>query len=91
MNNKYNLAEQDVSCRVPDFLNNQFSVIDSLGKQEAIKIKQDSVNRIGIVAEGMEGKVIFSNCLNFMNSNALKKIAIAQFKSELKTTRHYFK
>ena len=90
-NRKFNLAAEDVSCRLPDFMYSHYAVIDSLGKIEAIKIKQDSVSRIGRVAEGMDGKVILFHCIRSMNSKALRKIAKARYLWDVKILKQDFR
>lgn len=64
-----------------------FDIIDSLAKIEAVRIKQDPVASVGMVAEGMEGKKIIYNCMQFMNGKELNRIARSRFRSEVKTVK----
>lgn len=76
------LWEEDVDCRVPDYLYTQKKVIDSLARKEAGKIIQAEAARNYQRAEGMEGKRIISTCIAFYNSTELDKIARAQLKAD---------
>ncbi|WP_157600510.1 hypothetical protein [Rufibacter sp. DG15C] len=75
-NKKLDLADDDVSCRPPDWLYSEGDAIDSLVLREVKKIRLDSLDRAQYqVAEGMDGKHVISSCLTFYNSQALETSA----------------
>ena len=61
-------------------LGNGYVMIDSLTKINEQKMKLDSLNSIGRVAEGTEGKKVLSTCLCNYNSKWLDSIAKSEFK-----------
>ena len=81
------LSDEDASCRVPDYMIMQMDVIDSIARIEVNKVKLDSVNRAGQVAEGMDGKRIIDHCLELYQSKHLEKYAIARFRQDEKSLR----
>lgn len=81
------LAKEDVSCRVPDYLFMEMNVIDSLAKAEIIKLQLDSFNRAGRVAEGMDGKRTIIHCLEQYQSKKLNSFAKNRFHKEGKRLR----
>lgn len=54
---------------------NDVKIIDSLVMERQLKIKQDSINSIGRVAEGAEGKKVLKPCFCDYKSQWLDKLA----------------
>ncbi|GHA61239.1 hypothetical protein GCM10007389_12060 [Pontibacter akesuensis] len=77
--NDYKTSE-DVSCRYPDYLYTEGDVIKNLIQVEQGKITRDSIDRIGRVAEGMEGKRVVEICMEFYQSKALDSVARSRFR-----------
>jgi len=70
-------------------LGDKYLFIDSLAKNTASKIKLDSIYAIGKIAEGLQGKKVFSTCLRDYNSNWLDLMAKSQYKKYLKSDRNF--
>ena len=75
-----NLLHIDRSGYGEPILGNGYFLIDSLSKIALKKIQQDSIQSLGRVAEGSQGKKVFSNCLKGYNSKWLDSIANAEYK-----------
>jgi hypothetical protein len=58
-----------------------YDLIDSLVKLDNRTMIRDSINRIGSVAEGAEGKHVFGYALNKYQSNWLDKLSKERFKT----------
>lgn len=78
------LFEIDKSGSGELILGDKYLLIDSLTRVTAKKIKLDSLNSIGRVAEGSEGKHVFSECLCKFNSKWLDSIAKSEYRKQLK-------
>ncbi len=65
----------------PLLSNNDYRLIDSLVHIDNLKMMTDSINRIGTVAEGAEGKHVFEFILNKFESKGIDSIAKRRFKS----------
>ena len=85
------LLEIDKSGYGELILGEKYFFIDSLARITAKKIKLDSLNSIGKVAEGTEGKQVFSECLCNYNSKWLDSIAKSENTKRLKSERNTFK
>ncbi len=83
------LFEVDNSGYGEPILGDKYLLIDSIAKITAKKIKLDSVNSIGKIAEGVQGKKVFSTCLCEYNSNWLDSIAKNEYKKNLKLDRDF--
>lgn len=66
-----------------------YSFLDSLAIAENQKMTQDSVNRIGKVSEGAQGKRVFDYVLQRMNSKWLDSIAKERSKPFVKQQKEY--
>lgn len=64
-----------------------FSFLDSLAVTENQKMMQDSINRIGRVSEGAQGKRVFDHVLQRMNSKWLDSIAKVRSKPFVKSLK----
>ncbi|WP_181308982.1 hypothetical protein [Rufibacter sp. XAAS-G3-1] len=89
-NKQLNLQSKDASCRYPDYLYGEGKIIDSIAKSASNKIRLDSIDRDGRVAEGMDGKRIMDICLELYNSKELDATAKLRFKKDEQTMKKYF-
>lgn len=85
-----NLRKEDVSCSYPDYLIAESKFIDSLAQVQGDKIRRAEVERTTQRAEGMEGKLIVSTCLDFYNSKELSAIAKARYKRDREQAKRYY-
>jgi hypothetical protein len=87
-NSARSLQAEDASCRYPDYLYGVAGVIDSLGLIESKKIKADSTDRSGRVAEGMEGRRVIGKCLEFYKGKELDAIARSRYRANRKAAKN---
>ena len=83
------LFEIDNSGYGEPILGDKYLLIDSIAKNAVKKIKLDSINSTGKMAEGAQGKKVFSTCLYDYNSNWLDSIAKSEYKKQLKLDRDF--
>ena len=57
-----------------------YKIIDSLSNIASYNVRQDSINSIGKKADGSEGKLVLTKCLEDFNSKWLNSISKIQFK-----------
>lgn len=61
-----------------------YEKLDSLSKLTAQRMIQDSINSVGRVAEGAEGKSVYGSCLREYNSAWLDSLARKEWKKSRK-------
>ncbi|MFD2248495.1 hypothetical protein [Pontibacter ruber] len=85
---KLNLSAEDASCRYPDYLYGEANIIDSLALAESRRIALDAAGRgKGQVAEGMEGKRIIGQCLEFYSGKELEAFAKSRYEADRKVRK----
>lgn len=74
------LLKEDKSLVFDEPFDKKHGVIEELAKLTYQKIRKDSINTIGKVAEGAEGKRVFQQCLKVYNSKKIDSLAILYYK-----------